>query len=447
MIEFSHVSKLFGAQKAVNDLNLNFQEGSFSVLIGTSGSGKSTTLKMINRLVEHDSGVIRFAGEEIRSLPVLELRRRMGYAIQSIGLFPHWSVAQNIATVPQLQKWSRARIDDRIDELMTLLGLESNLRERYPHQLSGGQQQRVGVARALAADPQVLLMDEPFGALDPVTRGALQQEMTRIHRLLGRTIVLVTHDIDEALKLAEHLVLMDHGEVVQQGNPLTMLTRPANDFVRQFFGRSELGVRLLSLRSVADYVRREERAEGEALAEEMTLRDALSRQQQSVGVARARAADPQVLLLDEPFGARDPVTRGALQHEMTRIHRLLGRTIVLVTHDIDEALRLAEHLVLMDHGEVVQQGNPLTMLTRPANDFVRQFFGHSELGVRLLSLRSVADYVRREERAEGEALAEEMTLRDALSLFVARGCEVLPVMNTQGQPCGTLHFQDLLVEA
>ncbi|EZJ37303.1 TPA: ABC transporter ATP-binding protein [Escherichia coli] len=308
MIEFSHVSKLFGAQKAVNDLNLNFQEGSFSVLIGTSGSGKSTTLKMINRLVEHDSGEIRFAGEEIRSLPVLELRRRMGYAIQSIGLFPHWSVAQNIATVPQLQKWSQARIDDRIDELMALLGLESNLRERYPHQLSGGQQQRVGVARALAADPQVLLMDEPFGALDPVTRGALQQEMTRIHRLLGRTIVLVTHDIDEALRLAEHLVLMDHGEVVQQGNPLTMLTRPANDFVRQFFGRSELGVRLLSL-------------------------------------------------------------------------------------------------------------------------------------------RSVADYVRREERAEGEALAEEMTLRDALSLFVARGCEVLPVMNTQGQPCGTLHFQDLLEEA
>lgn len=279
-----------------------------AVLIGTSGSGKSTTLKMINRLVEHDSGEIRFAGEEIRSLPVLELRRRMGYAIQSIGLFPHWSVAQNIATVPQLQKWSRARIDDRIDELMALLGLESNLRERYPHQLSGGQQQRVGVARALAADPQVLLMDEPFGALDPVTRGALQQEMTRIHRLLGRTIVLVTHDIDEALRLAEHLVLMDHGEVVQQGNPLTMLTRPANDFVRQFFGRSELGVRLLSL-------------------------------------------------------------------------------------------------------------------------------------------RSVVDYVRREERAEGEALAEEMTLRDALSLFVARGCEVLPVVNTQGQPCGTLHFQDLLVEA
>lgn len=276
MIEFSHVSKAFGAQKAVNDLNLHFREGSFSVLIGTSGSGKSTTLKMINRLVEHDSGVIRFAGEEIRSLPVLELRRRMGYAIQSIGLFPHWTVAQNIATVPQLQKWSRSRIDDRTEELMTLLGLDVNLRHRYPHQLSGGQQQRVGVARALAADPQVLLMDEPFGALDPVTRGALQQEMTRIHRLLGRTIVLVTHDIDEALRLAEHLVLMDGGEVVQQGTPLEMLTAPANDFVQAFFGRSELGVRLLSLRSVGDYVRRHEQVGGDALAEEMTLRDALS---------------------------------------------------------------------------------------------------------------------------------------------------------------------------
>lgn len=276
MIEFSHVNKAFGEHKAVSDLNLHIREGSFSVLIGTSGSGKSTTLKMINRLVEHDSGRIRFAGEEIRSLPVLELRRRMGYAIQSIGLFPHWTVSQNIATVPQLLKWPRRKIDERVDELMALLGLEEGLRERYPHQLSGGQQQRVGVARALAADPQVLLMDEPFGALDPVTRGALQQEMTRIHRLLGRTIVLVTHDIDEALRLAEHLVLMDGGEVVQQGTPLAMLTAPANDFVQQFFGRSELGVRLLSLRTVADYVRRDEHIDGEALTEAMTLRDALS---------------------------------------------------------------------------------------------------------------------------------------------------------------------------
>jgi osmoprotectant transport system ATP-binding protein len=276
MIEFQQVSKIFDGKAAVKNLDLHLKEGAFSVLIGTSGSGKSTTLKMINRLEEHDSGTIRFAGEDIRQQPVLALRRRMGYAIQSIGLFPHWTVAQNIATVPQLQKWTRARINDRIDELMALLGLEASMRDRLPHQLSGGQQQRVGVARALAANPEVLLMDEPFGALDPVTRGALQQEMRRIHQLLGRTIVLVTHDIDEALRLADHLVLMDNGEVVQQGTPLSMLTTPENDFVREFFGRSELGVRLLSLRGVGDYVRSQEQTAGEPLRASMSLREALS---------------------------------------------------------------------------------------------------------------------------------------------------------------------------
>ena len=272
MIEFDGVNKAFAGEPAVKNLNLHLREGAFSVLIGTSGSGKSTTLKMINRLVEHDSGTIRFAGQDIRQQPVLELRRRMGYAIQSIGLFPHWTVAQNIATVPQLQKWSRQKTQARVDELMALLGLEPGLRERYPHQLSGGQQQRVGVARALAANPEVLLMDEPFGALDPVTREALQQEMIRIHRLLGRTIVLVTHDIDEALRLG----VMDGGEVVQQGEPLQMLLEPKNAFVETFFGRSELGVRLLSLRGVSDYLRRDERLAGDALNVTMTLREALS---------------------------------------------------------------------------------------------------------------------------------------------------------------------------
>lgn len=298
MIEFTQVSKMFNGQSAVSDLNLHFKTGAFSVLIGTSGSGKSTTLKMINRLVEHDAGTIRFAGEEIRSLPLLALRRRMGYAIQSIGLFPHWTVAQNIATVPQLLKWPRAKIDARIDELMALLGLDPQLRGRYPHQLSGGQQQRVGVARALAADPEVLLMDEPFGALDPVTRGALQQEMKRIHRLLGRTIVLVTHDIDEALQLADNLVLMDGGRVVQQGTPLEMLTRPANEFVRTFFGRSELGVRLLSLRSVGGYVRPGEQVAGEPLDAAMTLRDALS-----AFVARRCEVLPVANAEGMPYGA------------------------------------------------------------------------------------------------------------------------------------------------
>lgn len=216
MIEFSHVSKLFGAQKAVNDLNLNFQEGSFSVLIGTSGSGKSTTLKMINRLVEHDSGELRFAGEEIRSLPVLELRRRMGYAIQSIGLFPHWSVAQNIATVPQLQKWSRARIDDRIDELMALLGLESNLRERYPHQLSGGQQQRVAIGRALITRPALILADEPTGNLDTQNSSEVIALLKEASKKYEQTIIMITHNrsiaqtADRVLQVSDG-VLTDFG--------------------------------------------------------------------------------------------------------------------------------------------------------------------------------------------------------------------------------------------
>ncbi|WP_434745092.1 ABC transporter ATP-binding protein [Candidatus Pantoea rara] len=276
MIEFDGVSRAFNGKAAVRNLSLQVAKGEFCVLLGTSGSGKSTTLKMINRLVEFDSGEIRFAGESIRQLDARTLRRRMGYAIQSIGLFPHWTVRKNIATVPVLLGWPRAQVDERIAALLALLNLDEHLLSRYPHQLSGGQQQRVGVARALAADPEVLLMDEPFGALDPVTRGVLQQEMLRIHRLSGRTIVLVTHDIDEALTLADRIVLMDNGEIVQQGRPVELLTQPKNDFVRDFFGRSEMGVRLLSLALVGHAVRRGEWLAGEPIAAGLTLRDALS---------------------------------------------------------------------------------------------------------------------------------------------------------------------------
>ncbi|KGT89472.1 ATP-binding protein [Erwinia typographi] len=276
MINFNQVSKHFAGKAAVSDLTLNIAQGEFTVLIGTSGSGKSTTLKMINRLIEHDEGTIEFAGEEIRSFNAQVLRRRMGYAIQSIGLFPHWTVEKNIATVPALLNWSKQRIADRVSELLALLNLDEQFRHRFPHQLSGGQQQRVGVARALAADPEVLLMDEPFGALDPVTRGTLQQEIARIHQISGRTIVLVTHDIDEALALADKLVLMDGGRVIQQGTPVELLTQPKNDFVRDFFGRSELGVRLLSLGNAGSAARRGEWLEEEAIPDKMTLREALS---------------------------------------------------------------------------------------------------------------------------------------------------------------------------
>ncbi|MEO7953210.1 MAG: ABC transporter ATP-binding protein [Polaromonas sp.] len=286
MIELQSVSKSFDGVKVIDELSLNIARGEFIVILGSSGSGKSTLLKMMNRLVEHDSGRILFADEEIRSFRPEDIRRRMGYAIQSIGLFPHWTVEKNIAAVPALLNWPRARIEARVTELMTLLQLEPALYSaRYPHQLSGGQQQRVGVARALAADPEVLLMDEPFGALDPVTRGALQLELARIHKMSGKTIVLVTHDIDEALGLATRIVLLDQGVVVQSGTPLEVLSAPANDFVLDFFGRGDVGIKLLGLRRVADHMRPDVRdvgglpddaAQGDPIADTLSLREALS---------------------------------------------------------------------------------------------------------------------------------------------------------------------------
>ena len=280
MIHFKQVSKHFAGKAVVRDLTLEMAKGEFTVLIGTSGSGKSTTLKLINRLVEHDRGEILFAGEPIEKFRVQDLRRRMGYAIQSIGLFPHWTVEENIATVPQLLKWPKVKIRDRVTELLELLNLDpKQFRHRYPHQLSGGQQQRVGVARALASDPEVLLMDEPFGALDPVTRATLQEEVARIHKITHRTIVLVTHDIDEALALADRIVLLNDGQVVQQGTPLELLTRPATPFVRDFFGGSDMGIRLLSLREVGSLTRRGEPYSGSQppLKDSMSLSQALSK--------------------------------------------------------------------------------------------------------------------------------------------------------------------------
>ena len=277
MITFEHVTKTFDGVKAIDDLSLTIDQGEFTVVIGASGSGKSSALKMINRLLEHDSGRILFAGREIRSFRPEDLRRRMGYAIQSIGLFPHWTVEQNIATVPDLLRWPRSRTRDRVTELLETLKLPPDVyRDRYPHQLSGGQQQRVGVARALAGDPDMLLMDEPFGALDPVTRAALQQEIARIHDASGKTIVLVTHDIDEALRLADRIVVLDRGHVVQVGTPREILSSPANDYVADFIGRADVGIKLLGLYTVADSLRPGEVASGPPIASTASLREALS---------------------------------------------------------------------------------------------------------------------------------------------------------------------------
>jgi osmoprotectant transport system ATP-binding protein len=277
VIQFDNVSKAYGDRHAVIDLNLSVGQGEFVVLIGPSGSGKSTTLRMINRLVEHDRGRIRFAGREIRDFTPEDLRRRMGYAIQSVGLFPHWTVEKNIGTVPRLLAWPKNKIGARVHELLELLQLPpSEFAKRYPHELSGGQQQRVGVARALAADPEILLMDEPFGALDPVTRILLQRELKRIHALASKTIVMVTHDIDEALFLADRVVLFKDGRLVQDGSPLDILSHPANDFVVDFLGRAELGIKRLGLGSVREFLRAGDQARGQAISVDLSLREALS---------------------------------------------------------------------------------------------------------------------------------------------------------------------------
>ena len=277
MIELDHVSRQYGARKAVDDLSLSVERGELFVLIGPSGSGKSTALKLINRLIEPSAGTIRIDGEDVRQLAPEMLRRRIGYVFQSISLFPHWTVERNIATVPELLGWPKAKMLDRAHELLTLLKLDPDrFRDKYPHELSGGEQQRVGVARALAARPDILLMDEPFGALDPITRAALQDEIARIHAESGTTIVFVTHDMDEALKLATRIAIMAQGQLVQIGAPTELLSAPASDFVRNFIGREDLGVRLLSLEPVASRLRQGETAPGEPIPASANLRQALS---------------------------------------------------------------------------------------------------------------------------------------------------------------------------
>jgi osmoprotectant transport system ATP-binding protein len=291
MIELEHVSKRYGPSAVVDDLSLTIAEGELCVLVGPSGAGKSTVLRMINRLIPPSSGAIRVGGEDAASMRPEALRRRIGYVIQSIGLFPHWTVERNIGAVPALLGWPKARIRARVRELLEMLQLDPGaFRGKYPHQLSGGQQQRVGVARALAADPAVLLMDEPFGALDPITRDTLQEELARLHRQNRKTIVFVTHDMEEALRLASRVAILDRGRLVQIGTPREVLEAPADDFVRDFVGRKDLGLRLLSVGRVAERVRAGEAAPGAPIAASATLREALS-QMVSRGADRLAVVD------------------------------------------------------------------------------------------------------------------------------------------------------------
>ncbi|MGQ4876990.1 ABC transporter ATP-binding protein [Billgrantia sp. LNSP4103-1] len=253
MIELFDVSKRFGSETAVDGISLRVERGELCALVGTSGCGKSTTLRMINRLIEHDAGEIHLDGQPVRSFDEVTLRRRIGYVIQSTGLFPHWTVARNIGLVPRLLKWPKTRVRERVEELMQLLGLPiAEFADKYPRQLSGGQAQRVGVARALAADPDILLMDEPFGALDPITRETLQDELRGLQARLHKTIVFVTHDMDEALALADRLVVMHQGRIVQQGKPIELLHDPANPFVESLLGGLDRGLKEASLIQVGE---------------------------------------------------------------------------------------------------------------------------------------------------------------------------------------------------
>jgi osmoprotectant transport system ATP-binding protein len=277
LIEIDAVTKRYDGRAVVDALSLSVAAGEFCALLGSSGCGKSTTLRMVNRLTTIDAGTIRIDGEDVTRLPVEALRRRIGYAIQSVGLFPHWTVEDNIATVPRLLKWPRTRVRERVAELLELLRLDpAGYRGKYPRQLSGGEQQRVGVARALAADPALLLMDEPFGAVDPVTRDDLQRELAAIHKATGKTIIFVTHDLEEALRLANLIAVMREGRIVQQGTPLDLVERPVNDFVADFVGRGGLGLRRLAVRRVEEWMRRGETAPGEPLPFDASLRDALA---------------------------------------------------------------------------------------------------------------------------------------------------------------------------
>jgi osmoprotectant transport system ATP-binding protein len=296
-IVFDHVTKRYPGREdaAVDDLSLTIPAGEICILVGPSGAGKTTAMKMVNRLIDYDEGDIRIDGTSIRDQDVTELRRAIGYVIQHVGLFPHMNIADNIATVPRLLGWPRARQRQRVGELLELVGLEPDYAKRYPAQLSGGERQRVGLARAIAADPPLMLMDEPFGALDPITRDRLQLEFLRLHQEVRKTVIFVTHDIDEAIKLGDRIALLRQGGVLAQyDTPDGLLAHPADDFVARFVG-ADRGLKRLALRRLGDIeLEPVTTTGGPSAPASTTLRDALS-------LMMSEGADP-LLVVDDAGG-------------------------------------------------------------------------------------------------------------------------------------------------
>ncbi|GCF15320.1 hypothetical protein Harman_32550 [Haloarcula mannanilytica] len=264
MIEFENVTKVYpDGTKAIEEVSFTVEEGTTTVLVGPSGCGKTTSMKLVNRLEEPTEGTVYVDGVDNMAQDRIDLRRNIGYVIQEIGLFDHMTVGENIATVPELREWEQSRIDERVDELLELMDLPGNYRDQYPRELSGGQQQRIGVARALAADPDILLMDEPFGALDPITRDNLQDEFLEIQDRINTTILFVTHSIDEALKMGDQIAIFDVGEIVQYDTPTEILQNPKNEFVENFIGDNRT-FKQLAITTVEEVMEpREERPPGD----------------------------------------------------------------------------------------------------------------------------------------------------------------------------------------
>jgi osmoprotectant transport system ATP-binding protein len=307
MINMEHVTKRFAADgpASVDDLSLVVPEGTTTALIGPSGCGKTTTMRMINRLIDPTEGKIIVNGEDVTKVDPVELRRHIGYVIQQVGLFPHMTIAQNIAAVPKLLGWTEAKTTSRTEELLDLVGLDpSEMLKRYPRQLSGGQRQRIGVARALAADPPVLLMDEPFGAIDPIARTRLQDEFRQILRRVRKTVVLVTHDLDEAIRLGDRIAIMKSGKIVQYDTPDAVLSHPADAFVENFVG-IDRAIKRLSLFTVNDAMNTNTpRTDASTVAPTSSLRDAL---------ALMVAANSDVLaVVDESGAVKGQLTRDAI---------------------------------------------------------------------------------------------------------------------------------------
>lgn len=332
MIELKKVNKIFDdGFQALTDVDVEFADGKINMIIGPSGCGKTTTMKLLNRLVDYTDGQVLFNGKEINEINPIELRRQMGFVIQNIGLFPHMTIYNNVATVPKLLKWDKEKIRKRVIELLHMVNLDpETYMNRYPSELSGGQQQRIGVIRALAAEPSIILMDEPFSALDPISRDQLQDELVHLQTNIQKTIIFVTHDMDEAIKIADHIILMKDGQVVQQGPPTELLTNPVNDFVREFIGEKRLLTnQTFNQLHLRDYLI----TEAGSVSSDMSIKDAIKQ------LATTETSEVPVVDEEETYvGVLRLYT--ALEQQDKQVRDVVQSPVLVVTEDEAVALVL-----------------------------------------------------------------------------------------------------------